>query len=154
MKLAFGGARQLTRDQAVILTSGAEQRSVAAVTALVSATTGLACILMTDLVREIGTPNYQFKLVFNDRGVIVIPGTTQHNTARAPGIWYEHDHRGNALAAMVYRDTIEVRGHADFTPERVRGILMRLSRLSPIGLMLGMPITYRGKPIGKFGGES
>lgn len=111
----------------------------------------MACVLMLDLTAELGKPGHQFKMVFNERGAIVAPGTLQHDTLRAPGIAYAHDHAGNALAAMIYAGRIEVRGHGAFPPERVRSILGQLAGIPPLAPLKGHRVTYRGAALGAFG---
>jgi hypothetical protein len=111
----------------------------------------LTCILMVDVTAELARPGHQFKIVFNERGAIVAPGTLQHDTLRAPGIAYAHDHAGNALAAMVYGGRIEIRGHGAFAPERVRLILGRLAELPQLEPLRGHRVTYRGAVLPAFG---
>lgn len=112
----------------------------------------LTCVLMLNLTAELARPCHQFKMVFNERGAIVAPGTLQHDALRAPGIAYAHDHAGNALAAMIYAERIEVRGHGAFTPERVRLILAQLAGLPQLAPLKGHHVTYRGTALGGFGG--
>lgn len=109
------------------------------------------CVLQIDPAVEMTKPGYQFKAVFNDRGIIFASGAVQHNTVRVPGIFYEHDHKGNALAAMIYAGKFEVRGHADFSPERVRLILAKLAVLREMAPLRGCVATYRNRPLGKIG---
>lgn len=115
-------------------------------------TTQPLCVLQIDPAAEIAKPGYQFKAVFNDRGIILAPGTVQHNTVRVPGIFYEHDHQGNALAAMIYGGKFEVRGHADFSEERVRLIVAKLAVLPGMAPLRGFVVTYKNQNTGKLGG--
>jgi hypothetical protein len=55
------------------------------------------------------------KLVFNSRGAIFFPVDQQHRDQKAPGISYEDDHAGNALAAILSPGRIEIRRHSDFS---------------------------------------
>ncbi|MBI4861298.1 MAG: hypothetical protein HY815_13730 [Candidatus Riflebacteria bacterium] len=116
-----------------------------------SGSTDLTCVLMLDPAAELVKPGHQFKAVFNERGIVVAPGSSQHNTLRAPGICYEHDHKGNALAAMIYAGRLEIRGHSAFPPERVRGLLVRISRLPGLVALRGLEVLYRGQRLGRFG---
>lgn len=109
------------------------------------------CVLQVDPIAELAKPGYQFKAVFNERGIILAPGTVQHNTVRVGGIFYEHDHQGNALAVMVYAGKFEVRGHSDFTPERVRMILAKLAALPGMQPLREFPVTYRNVRLGSLG---
>lgn len=114
-------------------------------------TTQPLCVLQIDPAVEIAKPGYQFKAVFNDRGIILASGAVQHNTVRVAGIFYEHDHKGNALAAMIYAGKFEIRGHADFSPERVKLILAKFAKLPEMAPLRGFAVTYRNQPLGKLG---
>ena len=107
------------------------------------------CVLQTDPAAELAKPGYQFKAVFNERGIILAPGAVQHKDTRVPGIWYDHDHKGNALAAMIYNGRFEIRGHSAFPPERVRVIVVKLAKLSGMALLRGFAVTYRNQSLGK-----
>lgn len=52
------------------------------------------------------------KLVFNDRGFIACWSPIQHDTMKAEGISNEDNYRGNAMAAVLKPDAIEIRYHA------------------------------------------
>lgn len=117
-------------------------------------TTQPVCVLQIDPAAEIAKPGYQFKAVFNDRGIVIASGAVQHNTVRVNAgvrIFYEHDHQGNALAAMIYAGKIEVRGDADFSPERVRLILAQLAKLPGMAPLREFAVTYKNVSLGKLG---
>jgi hypothetical protein len=69
------------------------------------------------------------KMVFNASGAIIFPAEEQHRDQKAPGISYEDDYRGNALAALLRSGEIEIRFHRDFSDARVKEIVARLVRL-------------------------
>ena len=85
------------------------------------------------------------KLVFNDRGFIAFPTPTQHNTMKAEGISYENNYRGNAMAAMLKPDAIEVRYHEAFSDARVELILSQLLAETSLGGMRNATVTYQGR---------
>ncbi len=53
-------------------------------------------------------PFYTLKMVFNDQGAIFFPVSAKHRDMKAPGISYEDDYKGNAMAALVSPRTIEI----------------------------------------------
>lgn len=109
----------------------------------------LTLIMMIDVAAVLRSPGYQFKAVFNEGGIILAPVRVEHNTLKAPGISYEQNHKGNALAAMIYQGQIEIRGDPAFRLERVRNILSRLRRLQPLGLLGEFQVTYKGAALGR-----
>lgn len=88
---------------------------------------------------------YDAKLVFNERGAIVIPTSRQHREAKADGISYEDNYAGNALAAMVRRDAIEIRFHQKFSDKVVAAITDRLLNLEPFACLKGVVVSYQGR---------
>ncbi len=59
-------------------------------------------------------PTRQFTAVLNETGIIIFSVTSQHSTQKQPGISYEDDYRGNALAAILNGTKCEIRWHRDF----------------------------------------
>lgn len=87
------------------------------------------------------------KLVFNDRGAIVFPAKRQHREMKAEGISYEDDYRGNALAAMLRRDAIEIRFHRAYDDRAVTRIVSRLLTMPELACLAKAQVTYQGGPI-------
>lgn len=87
------------------------------------------------------------KLVFNKRGVIALPGDRQHRECKAEGISYEDDYVGNALAAMIRRDAIEIRFHKSFSDRDVTSIITLLLALDAFEPWRSAEITYQGRQI-------
>ncbi len=85
------------------------------------------------------------KMVFNARGAIVLSGKRQHRDEKAEDISYEDDYRGNALAAMLRRNEIEVRFHRDFRDECVAQIVTRLLRETALGMLSPVRVMYQGR---------
>ncbi|MFZ4574220.1 MAG: hypothetical protein ACOYN0_07465 [Phycisphaerales bacterium] len=90
---------------------------------------------------------YDAKMVFNDRGAIVFPAKRQHREVKAEGISYEDDYRGNALAAMLRRDTIEIRFHGAYDDRAVARIVSQLLAMPELACLTKAQVTYQGRPI-------
>jgi hypothetical protein len=87
------------------------------------------------------------KMVFNDRGAIVFPTKRQHKEMKVEGISYEDDYRGNALAAMLRRNAIEIRFHRAYDDRAVTRIVSRLLTTPELARLAMAHVTYRGRPI-------
>lgn len=87
------------------------------------------------------------KMVFNDCGAIVFPAKRQHREMKAEGISYEDDYRGNALAAMLRRDAIEIRFHRAYGDRAVARIVRRLLTTAELACLAKAQVTYQGRPI-------
>jgi hypothetical protein len=66
------------------------------------------------------------KFVLNETGVLFFPATQQHRDMKLPGVSYEEDHRGNAVAGLMMPGRVEIRYHSGFSEERIRGLWRRL----------------------------
>lgn len=87
------------------------------------------------------------KAVFNARGAIFFRAIEQHSEQKAEGISYEDNSKGNALAAVITRDAIEIRRHNSFSDEAVAAIVRNLISCSGVSGLSGSRVTYGGKPI-------
>lgn len=88
----------------------------------------------------------ELKMVFNEAGAILFPVAQQHRDQKAPGVSYEDDHRGNALAAIVIADRVEVRLHSAFSNERVIAIIEAMIALPELAFLQQLRATYGGRP--------
>lgn len=103
---------------------------------------GANCLRM--LLRE---ADFSAKMVFNGVGVIIFPVSAEHRDQKMPGISYEDDYRGNALAAMLSRGKIEVRYHEMFPDENVRALLAALFAEPELFDLVDWELTYQGRRI-------
>ena len=99
------------------------------------------------LKNEISQGDFTAKMVFNEQGALIFSVRTQHSHAKAPGISYEHESAGNAVAAMLLPNKIEVRFHQRFSDERIAHLLMKLLSEPELSEMANWEITYQGRPI-------
>lgn len=88
---------------------------------------------------------HQIKMAFNDRGAIVFPVSRQHREMKADGISYEDDYKGNALAAMLRPDAIEIRFHQGYKDADVARIVAALLALPEFASMQTARVTYQGR---------
>ncbi|MFC1657427.1 hypothetical protein ACFL2P_02515 [Candidatus Moduliflexota bacterium] len=106
------------------------------------------------LQRIAGTEDFMGKMVFNDRGAYVFSARFQHRDMKAPGVSYDHEGRGNALAAMLKPGLVEIRFDPRFNNDRVMGILRKLLASPGLAAMRGWKVTYKGKPLGTLPAEA
>ncbi|MFI4917263.1 MAG: hypothetical protein ACIAS6_12255 [Phycisphaerales bacterium JB060] len=66
---------------------------------------------------------------------------------KAEGISYEDNYRGNAMAAMLKPDAIEVRYHRDFGDDDVARIIRTLFESTSLSIMSHASVTYQGRSI-------
>lgn len=88
---------------------------------------------------------HEGKMVFNERGAIVFPVSRQHREMKAEGISYEDDYKGNALAAMLRPDAIEIRFHNGYKDADVARIVAALLALPEFASMQAARVTYQGR---------
>lgn len=90
---------------------------------------------------------YDAKMVFNDRGAFVFSARRQHREMKAEGISYEDNYLGNALAAMVRRDAIEIRFHRAYDDKAVARVVGQLLALPEFSALALARVTYQGRVI-------
>lgn len=95
----------------------------------------------------LATPHYQFKAIFNARGIIFYAGGRQHKETQAEGICYDDGLAGNALAAVISPGQIDIRKHPRFAAELVKRILEELLQDDRLEALRGFAVTYQGKVI-------
>lgn len=91
--------------------------------------------------------HFTAKLVFNDKGAIFFPASTQHRDMKGPSVSYEDNYKGNALAAMISPGRIEVRFHQSFPDARVAEIIRDLLAQTGLEFMDGWQVTYQGRKL-------
>lgn len=90
---------------------------------------------------------FEVKMAFNAAGAIVFPASEQHRDQKLPGISYEENYRGNALAAMIRPGEVEIRFHHDFGDADVARILKSVLARHEMRPLAGARATYQGRPI-------
>jgi hypothetical protein len=87
------------------------------------------------------------KMVFNSHGAILFPATEEHRDQRAPGIAYEDDYRGSALAAILGNGRMDIRFHKDFSENRVASLIETLTSHADLSFLRQWRITYQGREL-------
>ncbi|MFO0834692.1 MAG: hypothetical protein U0638_06965 [Phycisphaerales bacterium] len=87
------------------------------------------------------------KMVFNAAGVVFLPVKQQHRDHKAEGISYEDDYKGNAMAAMLAPESIEIRRHSAFSDVQVVMIIASLWHDDRLAPLRGWKVTYQGRPL-------
>ena len=90
---------------------------------------------------------FEAKCVFNAHGAIFFSANQQHRDQKAPGISYEDDYKGNALAAMIAPGRFEIRFHRAFTDADVANIVAVIANTDQLAALKNWDFTYQGRPI-------
>ena len=96
---------------------------------------------------QIQQDGYFFKAILNDSGACFFSGKTQHSTVKVNGLSYEDDYKGNALAAIIKNNLIEIRNHRDFGVPHVESIIKALLQDPQLECLKDFSVTYRGATI-------
>lgn len=89
--------------------------------------------------------NFAFKLLINQYVAAFFATSLEHRDVTFPGLRYEDDYSGNALAAMVYRSRIELRYHQNFSSGQVAAIIQQLRPKLPTWMVADLVVSYHGK---------
>jgi hypothetical protein len=87
------------------------------------------------------------KMVFNRHGAVVFPAQFEHRTVKTGDLSYEDDYKGNALAAILTRETIEIRYHEAFINSEVASIARNLLECPEMTWLSQSRITYQGRAL-------
>lgn len=87
------------------------------------------------------------KMVFNQHGAILFPSGRQHRDMKLEGISYEDNYAGNALAAMVRKDAIEIRYHKGFDDAVVARIVRDALAQPALRSLARARVTYQGRGV-------
>jgi hypothetical protein len=89
----------------------------------------------------------ELKFLLNESAIAFFPVTTQHRDFKGSELSYEEEHRGNALAGLVFRDRVEIRFHRSFSDERVRGIWAKVVAMPELAELKLRRVVYQGREI-------
>lgn len=102
----------------------------------------------TDFIKPLLTqPYFSAKMVLNAYGVIIFSVHQEHRTQTAAQISYEDNYKGNAMAAMLAPNKIEIRYHKAFTDAQVTAIITQLKEHPDLDFMTDWNVTYQGRSI-------
>jgi len=68
------------------------------------------------------SPHPYFKFILSDEGIVFFPEARQHRSMKVPGLSYEDDYRGNAVAGLIISGRVEIRFHSAFSDNRIRNL--------------------------------
>lgn len=97
------------------------------------------------LISGANTQGVVLKFLLNDHGIAFLPATRQHREVKFPGLSYEDDYRGNALAGLLQAGRAELRFHQAFADERVRDIWAIAESAVPLLATAVLIVTYQGR---------
>ena len=87
------------------------------------------------------------KFILNDSGILFFPATQQHRDVKMPGLSYEDDYRGKAVAGLVASERVEIRFHSAFSDERMRSLWSRVLTISEVANAGLGRVYYQGREI-------
>ncbi|NND99523.1 MAG: hypothetical protein HKN47_19585 [Pirellulaceae bacterium] len=105
-------------------------------------------IIGADFLRtSLESDGYFIKLIINDTAAHFFPRTTEHRDATEPGLCYQDDSLGDALAATIKRRQIDIRFHRAFSDEHVRMMVQRLLRHPDVAGLADFSVSYQGRTL-------
>lgn len=105
-------------------------------------------IIGADFLRStLESDGYFIKLVLNDSTAYFFPYTSEHRDAAQPGLCYKDDSQGNALAATIKPNQIDVRHHRAYSDERVAMLTQKLINHPDASGLAGFTVKYQGRTL-------
>lgn len=91
----------------------------------------------------------RLKFIANEDAVLFFPESQQHRAAKAQGLSYEDDYRGNAVAGIIGGEQVEIRFHAAFSDNRILNLwTLLLVTAQKLDIHLtGFPLHYQGRKL-------
>jgi hypothetical protein len=87
------------------------------------------------------------KFILNDTGILFFPTSLQHREVKAPGLSYEDDYAGNAVAGIITPDHVELRYHKAFSDERIRDLWTKVSKVPAVAQAKLGRAYYQGREV-------
>lgn len=98
---------------------------------------------------ELEKEAFFFKCILNQSAAIFFPGAIQHRDIKQLGVSYEDDYRGNALAATITPQRIDIRFHKDYSDDAVLAIFTRLLKAQEMSWARDYSIAYQGRTLSR-----
>jgi hypothetical protein len=98
-----------------------------------------------NLSQDSSRPGFTAKVVFNQHGALIFSAKHQHRDVSAENISYRDNYEGNALAAILTADSIEIRFHRAFSDAQVIEIVRSLLAAPQLSCLRGRRVTYQGR---------
>ena len=91
---------------------------------------------------------YFVKFIASGSAAHFFLGSIQHRDAKMPGLSYEDDYQGNAVAGTISNGIIDVRYHEQYPPERISQVMGAIVGHPHVGGVLDdLRIRYQGRPV-------
>lgn len=101
-----------------------------------------------ELFEEAAKPNSRMiKFLLNEIGIAFFPVTQEHRELKLPGLSYEHEYRGNALAGTFQGGRADIRFHQAFSDEKVRRLWQNVCQALPLVESANVRVFYQGRAI-------
>ena len=88
---------------------------------------------------------YFLKAILNQSAVHFFVATTEHRDATQPGLRYDDESQGNALAATIKPERIDIRGHDAYSEGQVTAMMRTLLNQPEAQCLKGFTVYYRGQ---------
>jgi lipase chaperone LimK len=102
----------------------------------------------TDLFEQAAEPNSRMiKFLLNDRGIAFFSANQQHREVKLPGLSYEDDYKGDALAGTFQAGRADIRFHQAFSDEKVRRLWKNVFQRLPLVESANVRVFYQGREL-------
>ena len=96
---------------------------------------------------EAAKPYFSAKMVFNAKGAIFFSVKSQHQDMTGPDIRYRDNYQGNAMAAMLAPNRVEIRFHNGFNDDQVARIIQALKQQPALSFLAEWEVLYQGRKL-------
>ena len=96
---------------------------------------------------ELEQSGYFVKCIVNQDAVVFFSSRTQHRDMKREGLSYEDDYQGNAMAAVIKPNKIEVRFHSLFNDAQVKKIFQEILAIHEMSWAKNFVVVYQGRTL-------
>jgi len=101
-----------------------------------------------DILERALAPNGgMIKFLLNERGIAFFSANRQHREVKLPGLSYEDDYKGDALAGTFQAGRADIRFHQAFSDEKVRRLWKNVCQTLPLVESANVRVFYQGRTI-------
>ncbi len=87
------------------------------------------------------------KFILNGSAIVFLAVGQQHRDVKLPGLSYEDDYQGNAVAGLVTPQRVEIRFHRDYSDDRIRRLWIHVSLVPELASLRCRKLYYQGREI-------
>lgn len=99
------------------------------------------------LERALQPKSRMIKFLLNERGIAFFSANQQHREVKLPGLSYEDDYKGDALAGTFQAGRVDIRFHQAFSDEKVRRLWKSVSQALPQLVAGNINVFYQGREV-------